>query len=352
MGSKNAWVLPITPGGSPGKGDGFGGKNGHHMSLESKCRPNVGSPSVRRVALAALAAAAALGMPRLASASSCVSIDEERDGLAPEERQSTRTLFEEALGEAGVTVAREGCDETWTLYHVRLGKSITVVVQSPRGTRRERVKKIEDLPATYHQLAHAIVSGKENTNDGSSVDRRNVTDSQSNRKRVSADAVWYAKLGYGSTPAAGFHAGPAFGFGRRWELDSVGINLGFLNFILYQDSDEFRGASAGWIELGADYFFDPYANSTAYVGAGLSLGNHSIPSDRGYYENAGLQGKATLGYEMFRASTIRLSVHFDATLPMYRLTRTTTDPITGADDDDHVYSPTFQLSLGLGWGSR
>jgi hypothetical protein len=235
---------------------------------------------------------------------------------------------------------------------VRLGKSITVVVQSPRGTRRERVKKIEDLPATYHQLAHAIISGKENTNDGSSVDRRNVTDSQSQRKRVSADAVWYAKLGYGSTPAAGFHAGPAFGFGRRWELDSVGINLGFLNFILYQDSEEFRGASAGWIELGADYFFDPYANSTAFVGAGLSLGNHSIPSDTGDYENAGLQGKATLGYEMFRASTIRLSALLEATLPMYRLTRTTIDPITSAEDDDHVYSPTFQLSLGLGWGSR
>jgi hypothetical protein len=328
------------------------------MSLESKSTSNVGDRAARpsafaaRVALGALTAAVALGLPRLASAASCVSIDEERDGLAPDERQSARTLFEEALGEAGVPVAREGCNETWTLYHVRLGKSITVVVQSPRGTRRERVKKLEDLPATYHQLAQAIISGKENTNDGSSVDRRNVTDGQSNRKRVSADAVWYAKLGYGSTPAAGFHAGPAFGFGRRWELDSVGINLGFLNFILYQDSEEFRGTSAGWIELGADYFFDPYANSTAYVGAGLSLGSHSIPSDSGDYENAGLQGKATLGYEMFRASTIRLSVTFDAALPMYRLTRTRFDPILNTEIDDHVYSPTFQLSLGLGWGSR
>ena len=309
-----------------------------------------------RAAVGALAAAAALGVPRVALATSCVSIDEQRDGLSDEERQSTRTLFEEALGEAGVTVGREGCTETWTLYHVRLGKSITVVVQSPRGTRRERVKKIEDLPATYHQLAHAIVSGTENTNDGANVDRRNVTESQSERKRVNADAVWYAKLGYGATPAAGFHAGPAFGFGRRWELDSVGINLGFLNFILYQDSDEFSGASAGWIELGADYFFDPYANSTAYVGAGLSLGNHSLPTDRGDYENAGLQGKATLGYEMFRASTIRLSLQLDATLPMFRLTRTTTvaDAGTGAsiEIEDHVYSPTFQLSLGLGWGAR
>lgn len=317
--------------------------------------PRTRSASTRGAALGlgVLSVIALLLAPRLARASACVSIDEERDGLTADERQSTRTLFEEALGEAGESVAREGCTETWTLYHVRLGKSITVVVQSPKGTRRERVKSIEDLPATYHQVTHAILSGTENTNDSGNVDRRNVTQSQQSRQRVSADAVWYAKLGYGSTPAAGFHAGPAFGFGRRWELDNVGINLGFLNFILYQDSEEFEGVSAGWIDLGADYFFDPYANSTLYVGGGLSLGNHSIPSaGDGEYQNAGLEGKATLGYEMFRASTIRLSAVLDATLPMYRLTRTVTDPVTLAESDQHVYAPTLQLSLGLGWGAH
>lgn len=298
-------------------------------------------------AAAAVTVAALCCLPRVAAATACVQIDEERDGLTEKERQSTRTLFEEALGEAGVEVGREACTETWTLYHVRLGKSITVVAQGPNGTRRERVKSIEDLPATYHQLAHAIVNRTENTSDGASVDRRNVTSAQRERRRVSADAIWYAKLGYGSTPAAGYHGGPAFGFGRRWELDRIGINLGFLNFILYQDSDEFEGSSIGWIDLGADYFFSPFANGSAYVGAGVSLGTHTIPDPDGNYENAGLQGKGTLGYEMFRASTIRLFFHFDATLPMYRLTRSAPD-----GSEERVYSPTFQLSLGLGWGSR
>lgn len=289
----------------------------------------------------------------LAGAATCVSVDEERDGLSAEERQSTRTLFEEALGESGVSVGREGCTETWTLYHIRLGESVTAVVQSPKGTRRERVKSIEELPATYSQMARSILHGVENTAESSAVDRRNVTQSQSRRRRISADAIWYAKLGYGSTPAAGFHAGPSFGFGRRWELDHIGINLGFLNFIMYQDSDEFEGVSAGWIELGADYFFDAFANSSAYVGAGLSLGNHSIPAaGGGNYENAGLQGKASFGYEMFRASTIRLLGQVDATLPMYRLTRTTLDPASLTEGTDHVYAPTFTLTLGLGWGSR
>lgn len=306
----------------------------------------------RALSLSAGAAAAALAIffAPAASASSCVNVDTERDGLAEDERQSARTLFEEALAEAGVGVAREGCSENWTLYHVRLGKSITVVVQSPSGTRRERVESLEDLPAVYHQLAHAIVSGSENTNDN--VDRRNVTEAQNQRRRVAADAIWYAKLGYGSTPAAGFHGGPAFGFGRRWELDRIGINLSFLNFILYQDSDEFRGSSVGWIELGADYFFDPYGSSSAYVGAGLSIGTHSIPDGRdGEYENAGLQGKFSAGYELFRASNIRLLLHADATLPMYRLTRTTVDPLLQVEYESHVYAPTFQFCLGLGWGT-
>ena len=288
-------------------------------------------------------------MPRAAHASSCVNIDAERDGLAEDERQSARTLFEEALGEAGVGVAREGCNETWTLYHIRLGHSITVVVQSPSGTRRERVESLEDLPAVYHQLAHAIVSGSENTNE--MADRRNVTAAQSEPRRVAADAIWYAKIGYGSTPAAGFHAGPAFGFGRRWELDRIGINLSFLNFILYQKADEFEGTSVGWIELGADYFFDPYGSSSAYVGAGLSIGTHAIPDRDGSFENAGLQGKVSIGYELFRASNIRLLFHGDATLPMFRLSRTTYDPILLTETEEHIYAPTFQLALGLGWGT-
>lgn len=290
--------------------------------------------------------------PDLVRAATCVALDEERDGLSVEERRATRTLFEEALGENGVPVVREGCTETWSLYHVRLGKSVTAVVQGPKGTRRERVDTIEDLPATYSQMVRSLVHGVANTAESSAVDRRNVTQSQSERRRIRADAIWYAKLGYGSTPAAGLHGGPAFGFGRRWELDHIGINLGFLNFIMYQDSDEFDGVSIGWIELGADYFFDAFANGSAYVGAGLSLGHHSIPDSGGSYENAGLQGKTSLGYEMFRASTIRLLAQVDATLPMFRLARTSFDPALQAEDTDHIYAPTFTLTLGLGWGSR
>src|SRR5688572_10510664 len=87
---------------------------------------------------------AGIGTSAAAWANTCVTVDEQRDGLAAEERQAAQTLFEEALAEEKVVVAREGCTETWSIYHVRLGNSVTVVVQSPRGARRERVRKLED----------------------------------------------------------------------------------------------------------------------------------------------------------------------------------------------------------------
>jgi hypothetical protein len=310
--------------------------------------------ALKRSALAlGLALGGLLLHPALAHAGNCVKIDEERDSLSPEERNSIRTLFEGTLTEEHQEVSRDQCTDTWTIYHARLGESITVVVQSSHGTRKETVKKIEDLPPLYSQMVRALLGGTQLTNESGAVTRKNVTETQNKPQRIRADAIWYAKLGYGATTADGFHSGPEFGFGRRWELDRIGIDLAFFNFQLYQTADGFKGLSAGWVELGADYFFDAFGNSSPYVGAGLSLGSHSVPSDRGDYEGSGLQGKATVGYEMFRASTIRLLLQADAILPMYRLSRTTNGLFNGVDVEtkDHTYAPNLMFSLGLGWGS-
>jgi hypothetical protein len=310
------------------------------MSARSRCALALG-----------LALGGVLLRPSPALAGGCVKIDEERDTLSPEERNSARALFEDALSQEHQEVSRDNCTETWTLYHIRLGESLTAVVQGPRGSRRERVNKVEDLPPLYSQMVRSLVSGTEMTSESGNVTRKNVTETQNQQVRVRADAIWYAKLGYGATTADGFHSGPEFGFGRRWELDSIGIDLAFFNFQMYQTSDGFKGLSAGWVELGADYFFDPFGNSSPYIGAGLSLGSHSIPSDAGDYEGSGLQVKGTLGYEMFRASTIRLLLQADAILPMYRLSRTTIDDVLGGETKSHTYAPNLMFSLGLGWGS-
>jgi hypothetical protein len=65
-----------------------------------------------------------------------------------------------------------------------------------------------------------------------------------------------------------------------------------------------------------------------------------------------MQAKATLGYEMFRASTIRFLLQAESTLPFYRLERTEADPVTFEDVHQHTYAPNFNLLLGIGWGGR
>lgn len=309
----------------------------------------VGASRARRGIVAAAVAAALLAAPGLAHAATCVVVDEARDGLAPEERSAAQTLLEDTLRHNQVPVAREGCTETWTLYHVRLGSNVTVVVRSPRGERRETVQKIEDLPAMYDQMVRAVLLRAAATNDSEAVTRKNVSESQVRTRRVAADAFWYGRLGYGVTPAGGLHGGPAFGLGRRWELDRIGIDVSVLNLIVYQDNDGYEGVGGSWIKLGVNYFLDAQANHTPYFGAGLSWGGNGVTTEDYDDTGSGLQGELVAGYEMFRASTLRLFFEADATLPMYRNLRRTYNE-AGTTDREYRYAPMFTLSLGVGWG--
>lgn len=309
----------------------------------------VGASRAPRWLFGAGVAGALLAAPALAHAAICVVVDGARDGLAPEERSAAQTLLEDTLRHNQLAVAREGCTETWTLYHVRLGSNVTVVVRSPLGERRETVHKIEDLPATYDQMVRAMLRGAAATNDSEAVTRKNVTESQTRTRRVAADAIWYGRLGYGATAAGGFYGGTAFGLGRRWELDRIGIDVSVLNLTVYQDNDGYQGLGGSWIKLGVDYFLDAQANHTPYFGAGLSWGSNTVTRDGNDYTGAGLQGELKAGYEMFRASTLRVFFEADASLPMYRTSRLALDA-DGPDDREYRYAPLLTLSLGVGWG--
>jgi hypothetical protein len=158
-------------------------------------------------------------------------------------------------------------------------------------------------------------------------------------------------------------SGPAVGFGYRYELDSLGIDLSFLNLTAATSSGSSgdpTGASGTWIKLMALYFQSPLANRSSYFGAGLGWGTTSIsrPSStntQGVFiggtssSGSGLQAELSAGYEFLRASTIRLFVQADANLPIYRVHDTTSMPgVTSSPDSS--YAPSFALSLGIGWG--
>lgn len=308
----------------------------------------------------AIAAVFALLMNGAAGAATCVTIDESRDNLSQPDREGARTLFEEALRENALQADRENCTETWTLYHVKLGSNVTVVVHSPRGDRKEQASGLSDLPGIYSQIVRSIQTGLVGSSESPVVDRKNVTDNQTTPNRLPADSIWYVNLGYGATAGAGLNGGPLLGFGRRWELDRVGIDLSFLNVAVYQGKNGSQGASGAWVKLGVDYFFDAYANYSPYVGAGLSLSSNDVYSSddtsnaaRREYTGWGLNAELMAGYELFRASTIRLLVQANVSLPTYQLSSNNYVVNTnGTTNNDTLsrYGPVFGLTLGIGWG--
>lgn len=310
-----------------------------------------GCASVREARLLAVVAAlSVLATPYLARAQTCVQVDEQRDSLTADERRSVQTLFEDTLSENHVSVSRAGCSETWTLYHVRLGENVTVTVRSPRGERHQSVRHIEELSAAYSQIVKSLLSGQPISAEGASIDRHNVTDSQTVNNRVAVDTLWYVRLGYGALLGRGYHGGPSFGFGRRWELDRFGIDLSFLNMTLYQNSDSISGGGGSIVRLGGEYFLQPVANHTAYFGAGLGYGTNAFSATGdGRFSGNGLEASLSAGYEFFRASTLRVFVEANASLPIYRMENTKYDA-NGVVSSEHAWTPLMTLSLGLGWG--
>jgi hypothetical protein len=282
-------------------------------------------------------------VPSQAKADTCVALDTGRDGLSHDEQQAARVLFEEALAQAGHSVTGADCSETWTLYHVKMGDSVTVVAKGPYGTQKRRVSAIEELPAVYDQMAKSLTQGSPATNDSEAMSRDTVTASQTKPQRVKADHMWYVKLGFVGGSADRVHTGPLFGFGTRWELDRFALDVSFLTFaLLDQGSGEDSGVSGEFIGLSGHYFFNPSANHTPYVGLGVGYGGQSLPAG---FDGSGLHGKVAAGYELFRASSIRAFAQLDLTLPFYL-----THDETESRDEDH-YVPTLGLSVGAGWGS-
>jgi hypothetical protein len=309
----------------------------------------------------ALTTLAVVAVPAAAHAAVCVQLDTTHDNLSEQERAGTMTMLVQTLQQQGQQVATEGCQGTYVVYHVRLGYSVNVVLQGPGGYRQATARAIEEVPALYSQMVHSLLTGQPMSTANGTVDRTNVTSGQVAPNRVEADSLWYARLGYAGIAGPSFGGGPAFGFGYRYELDSIGIDFSFLNFVVPSSngSSSSSGLSGSLIKLQGLYFLNPIANGSLYLGAGAAWGfTASVDEDAmgnfSTLSGSGLQGEATLGYEFLRASTIRMFAQADATLPFYKISGSTTTFNTmgfpSTTTTNETWAPIFALSVGIGWG--
>jgi hypothetical protein len=298
-----------------------------------------------------------------AHASVCARIDTSRDNLSEQERQAARMLLTQALEHNGQQVLTSGCAQEYSVFHVKLGSSVSVTLVGPQGYRQATSHGVEDLPNWYDQMVRSLLSGVPMTAANSSVTRDNVAQSQMAPNRVEADSIWYARLGYGATFGGDTRGGPALGFGYRYELDSIAIDFSFLDFMVASSSSNSSasvGVTATWIRLQGLYFLNPLANGSTYLGLGLGWGaaaaakatasTGSTASTESAYSGSGLEGQITAGYEFLRASSIRMFAQADLTLPFYTAKSEVYSSATSTYSSDSIYLPTVTLSLGIGWG--
>jgi hypothetical protein len=299
---------------------------------------------------------------RTAAAQVCVSVDEPRDTFSPSERAAAVLLLERQFEVEGEQIVPAGCANTYVVSHVQLGSTITVTLSGPKGRRDAVARGMDDIPAVYSQMVRSLLKGEPMGGPGV-VNRENVTREQSDTpNRVHSDSLLYARLGYGGLFGDRTYSGPSVGMvGYRRELDSFGVDVSFFNF-QYQSSagsDDFSGlGSSGmtgsWLKLEFLRFVTPVADRTFYIGGGLSWSTANLDHDRTHWEGSGLQGELTGGYELGRASSIRVFIQADAGLPFYRLSSRSYTYVSGppyvvVSQAGRRYVPSLALSLGIGW---
>jgi hypothetical protein len=306
----------------------------------------------RKASFLVVALGATALLARTASAAVCVTVDTTRDNLSEQDRTAALTILAQTLQQNGLEVSNQNCMGTYSVYNLRLGNSVQVYLQGPQGFRQANARTVEDLPALYSQMVKSLITGQPmDATSGAVVDRTNVTTAQAAPNRVEADSLWYARLGYAAIAGPAFNTGPDLGFGYRYELDNVGIDIS-LNLVVATDRGS-AGSNSGsvggsFIKLEGMYYTDPTANASPYFGGGISWGGVAAANSTVAYSGGGLQGELTAGYELLRASSIRMFGQFNATLPFYGVTGV---DLTGATiSNSKSYAPTFGLSLGLAWG--
>jgi hypothetical protein len=308
--------------------------------------------SVPRLLLAVLFA----GLATTAHAEVCLTIDESRDALPARDRAGAIVLLTTQFELEGERVVAAGCADSFVLFHSQLGSLVVVTVTGRGRNWQATAQTTEDIPAVYSQIARSIVTGRPMTGLNV-VDRTNVTSAQAERRRVHTDSIWYGRLGYGAVFSGGAYETPSLGFGYRAELDNFAIDLSFLNLQLPSPGGYAspRAHASTWLKLSGLRFVSPEANRSAYFGGGLSCGHTTINRDTTFsfpnysssWSGSGLQGELTAGYELARATTLRMFVQADVVLPFYQVT-SETFTINGPVSRDSRYAPSLVLSVGIG----
>ena len=195
------------------------------------------------------------------------------------------------------------------------------------------------------------------------VDRSNVTASQP--QCGGSTPIRFGMAGWDTRPSSATTPTAPLPSGSVIALSSTS-SASIPRFRTFQMPGSGRYSAAGasawsWLKLSGLYFVNPSANRTAYLGGGLSYGGQRFGRRQDFFttfstsnwEGRGLQSELTAGYELARATSLRLFVQADAVFPFYHATSETyyfsmSRIPSPAITVDRRYAPSFGVSIGLG----
>jgi len=125
----------------------------------------------------------------------CIEINTSKDQLDDRDRKSAKIIIEGALQEEGRKVVQGDCSNKYSIYHLKLGETVTVIIDGPTGTKKNSVKSLNELPKIYSQMIRSLIS-KTNVNSTQNLDRYNATDKHINPRRAKTDSLFIIKLGF------------------------------------------------------------------------------------------------------------------------------------------------------------
>jgi hypothetical protein len=274
-----------------------------------------------------IVAIVAMTTSSISFAGECVVVDSARDNFSEQDRQAALVLFSNALESHDLSMG-EPCDNTWQISHVQLGKSITVRVEAREQVSTLVISVVEDLVRAYSQITNSILT---EVPLEAAISRTDVTAEQAEgQRRISTEFLTTLRFGGGMlSPSSGL--APAIGGGMRVELNKWAIDA---DWSLVFDTHAGREQVGMGGHINVLSFLSPTANHTPYVGGGVGYGLKDVDGADGY----GFEGQIVGGYEMFRASKMRLFFQMDAVLPAYTM---------AMSGGDQLWAPSVIGAIGI-----
>lgn len=281
------------------------------------------------------------------------------DALSDEEWVAARALIAHNVNRTELTVVDAMCTTTWTVAHVSLGETWTILVNAEGPSATARAADLGELERAYAEIVAELVPG---SGDPADAELTGAT-ARDMRDKGRVSQLFVMRTGVGGWTGRGGQAGTVFGFGYRHVASNLLVDIGISEVTLASPPTE--GFSGSWLRLSVGGRFSTGPVLYPFFAAGLGFGSQhledrvDVVDDSGrtnredvMFTGVGPEVTLSTGIEVDLSSRIHVLIGAHGMLPAY----TTTIQNLYEDGDwsgarERAWVPTVRLTMGIAFGS-